>query len=162
MKALPGSLGAALALWVLAPAAADLRFGADSLPYLARNAAVVVEIGSARSVRATAASQLFEVQPRAVLKGTAVGPLAVVVPVGRDVPAPEMVEGAVLFLRPRRPGAFTDVAPAGRDVFEVVSGGVGVVKPDPQGRRQQSVRDYVAMGSDSASKLAWGRRHLAA
>lgn len=142
-------------------AASDLRFGADGLPYLARNATVVVEVASARKVRATTDAQLFEVRPGAVLKGSAPGPLLVVVAMTRDVPPPEVGPGATLFLRPVRANTFAHIVPADRAAFEVVSGGVGVVKADPAGRRQRTVREYVAL-PESGRKLEWAKRNLGA
>jgi hypothetical protein len=144
-----------------AASSSDLRFGADGLPYLARNATLVVEVASAERLRATPAAQLFQVRPGRVLKGSAAGPLLVVVALARDVPPPEVVPEATLFLRPRRADAFGDLVPGGRPSFEVVSGGVGVVKPDSSGRRKDTIREYVAL-AESGGKLEWAKRNLAA
>ena len=162
MKTRPVSCAAVAVLGLATgSAASDLRFGADGLPYLARNAAVVVEVASARKMRATPDAQLFEVNPGTFLKGTAAAPLLVVVAVTRDVPPPEVGPGATLFLRARRAGAFDGIVPADRPAFEVVSGGVGVVKHDDAGNRQRSVREYVAL-SESGRKFEWAKANLGA
>ena len=144
---------------VLETSAADIPFGADGLPYLARRSSLVVEVAEAEAgPTAGTAALLYRVKPRRVLRGTpaALASLLVLAPRVAEARAPKELVGGLLFLS----GPLSDqderqrgLARRDEPVYELVGGRSGAIPASDAGARA-TAREYVAL-QDPAARLTW-------
>jgi hypothetical protein len=158
-RSLAAALGLALTSAVAA-LSADVPFGADGLPYLARRASLVVEVAEARALEPTAAFVLFELKTRRVLQGTRdlAAPLVALAPRAPGVPEARTLTGSLVFLAGPldAAGAKQRGVPPDRPVYEMVGGRTGVIAASDE-RAAAAAREYLALKEPTA-RLAWARK----
>lgn len=160
------SIGLLLSLWVPSASAIDLPHGSDGLPQLASDATMVIAVAGVeeQALPEGARVSLFSVEVTEVYKGDDItgSRIFIMAPASLGtIPASEF-KGSAVFLRGplgEKELGFWELPPD-RQIFQLVAGGLGLVKLNPE--RSRAIKRYVSLadaGGDAAG-ISWAKEYI--